>query len=165
MTHEYIIGVGGHIEAAPGRLGQVPGGGHSPVAPTAIAWAADHILAVGSDEVVRAISRGDSTFFDLGGTVVTALPADLERADALLARAASAEVGIDVATRLTHSGLLDAESTIEPGSRADLAFWRETPASPERADPWATRLLAVVRDGLFTSGDPRRGPFPPASDE
>jgi hypothetical protein len=120
---------------------------------------------VGSDEEVRTISRGDSTFFELGGTVVTALPADLERADAVLAQAASAEVEIDVAARLIESGLLDAESTIEPGSRADLAFWRAMPAHPDRADPSATRLLAVVRDGLFTTGHPRHGPFPLASDE
>jgi hypothetical protein len=79
MTHEYVIATGGRI------LGTDPSAGTTP---TAIAWAADHVLAVGSDEAVRAISRGDSTFIDLDGCAVTALdtsatlepgsPADLE---------------------------------------------------------------------------------------
>lgn len=78
MTHEYVIATGGLV------LGTDPAGR----TPTAIAWAADRVLAVGSDEEVRAISRGDSTFLDLGGCTVTALaasstlgpgsPADLE---------------------------------------------------------------------------------------
>lgn len=63
MTHEYVIGIGGRI------AGTDPGAGP---APTAIAWAADAVLAVGSDETVRAISRGDSTFVDLDGCTVTA---------------------------------------------------------------------------------------------
>ena len=65
MTHEYIIAVGGRVEAHRGANADVwPA--------TAIAWAADHVLAVGSDEVVRGISRGDSIFLDLHGCVVTA---------------------------------------------------------------------------------------------
>lgn len=64
MTHEYVIAVGGRIQRT----------ADEPEAATAIAWAADRVLAVGPDELVRAISRGDSTFLDLGGCVVTAAP-------------------------------------------------------------------------------------------
>lgn len=90
MTHEYIIAVGGRVEAHRGADADVwPA--------TAIAWAADHVLAVGSDEVVRGISRGDSIFLDLDGCVVTAAAGEASRgADA---------VGLEV------------------GSSADLDFW------------------------------------------
>ena len=64
MTHEYVIAVGGRIHVM----------GDEPEATTAIAWAADRVLAIGSDELVRAISRGDSTFLGLGGCLVTAAP-------------------------------------------------------------------------------------------
>jgi len=59
VTHEYTLLTGGHI---------VLGGGLPDA--TAIAWAADTILAIGSDEEVRAMSRGDSRFVDLGGAMV-----------------------------------------------------------------------------------------------
>jgi predicted amidohydrolase YtcJ len=59
VTHEYTILTGGVV---------LPGG-DAPSA-TAIAWAADTILAIGSDAEVRAISRGDSLFVDLRGTCV-----------------------------------------------------------------------------------------------
>lgn len=63
MTHEYTILFGGVV---------IPGGDAPAV--TAIAWAADTILAVGTDDAVRAISRGDSRFVDLAGARV--VPAD-----------------------------------------------------------------------------------------
>ena len=63
MTHEYVIAVGGRIEGAVDSDARQA---------TAIAWAADRVLAVGSDERIRAISRGDSTFIDLAGCDVTA---------------------------------------------------------------------------------------------
>lgn len=79
MTHEYVIATGGRIIGADPSVATTA---------TAIAWAADRVLAVGSDEAVRAISRGDSTFIDLDGCAVSALdgsatlepgsPADLE---------------------------------------------------------------------------------------
>jgi hypothetical protein len=65
MTHEYIIALGGRVHALRDTAAD-------PEPATAIAWAADHVLAVGSDEVVRGISRGDSIFLDLDGCVVTA---------------------------------------------------------------------------------------------
>ena len=71
MTHEYVIALGGVI---------LPPG--PPIDPpsTAIAWAADRVLAIGSDDVVRAISRGDSTFLRLDGCAVTQAPSDIDRA-------------------------------------------------------------------------------------
>jgi predicted amidohydrolase YtcJ len=66
VTHEYTILLGGTV---------IPGGG-APDA-TAIAWAHDSVLLVGSDESVRAISRGDSHFVDLGGRFVVPLGAPL----------------------------------------------------------------------------------------
>lgn len=65
MTHEYVIAIGGRIRVSPH---EAPGR----VATTSIAWAADRILAVGSDEAVSSISRGDSIFLDIAGCVVTA---------------------------------------------------------------------------------------------
>lgn len=59
MTHEYTILTGGVIAGVP-----------TEPAPTAIAWAADTVLAVGGDEEVLAISRGDSHVADLRGATV-----------------------------------------------------------------------------------------------
>jgi len=59
MTHEYTILFGGVV---------LPGGEAPPA--TAIAWAEDTVLAVGSDTAVRSISRGDSRFVDLHGARV-----------------------------------------------------------------------------------------------
>lgn len=106
MTHEYVIALGGHVRGAVAESGTQA---------TAIAWAADRVLAVGSDERVRAISRGDSTFLDLEGATVASL---------------------------------DPSVVLEPGTEADLAFWRDG------ADP-----IAVVRAGAFTEGDEHAGPF------
>jgi predicted amidohydrolase YtcJ len=62
VTHEYTILLGGRVESADGeRLG------------SAIAWAADTILAVGEDDRVAAISRGDSRFVTIPGLVVSPL--------------------------------------------------------------------------------------------
>ncbi len=106
MTHEYVIALGGFIEGA-----------HSDGPPaTAIAWAFDRILAVGPDDVVEAISRGDSLFLDLDGQMVRALA-------------------------------VDGPATIDVGAPADLAF---------EADG---RVVATLRAGRFTEGDPRAGPF------
>ncbi len=117
MTHEYVVALGGEISGA------LDADGHRA---TAIAWAIDRILAVGADRPVRAISRGDSTFLDLAGCVVTAL---------------------------------DPAVTLEPGAPADLVFWSPGAISPGNSE----RPVAVLHDGAFTSGDPRRGPFGPAS--
>ena len=138
MTHEYVIALNGHIEPDPGGDSEE----------TALAWAAGAILAVGPDDVVRAISRGDSRFLDLCGCVVTPLPDAPSQADALIREEHA--LGADVARLLVESGLLSAEASLEPGAPADLAFWGET------------GLVAIVRDGHFTQGDVHRGPFPEA---
>ena len=140
MTHLYVIGLGGRIEPATNQ--------DAPA--TAIGWAADAILAVGSNPNVGAISRGDSTFLDLGGCHVTALPDDIEAAIAAARLGeAPSDQQRDVGARLVSAGLLPAGSLLETGSPADLAFWDD-----------AGELLAVTRDGLFSQGDPKRGPFP-----
>jgi predicted amidohydrolase YtcJ len=69
VTHEYTILTGGIVLAAP-ELAEAP---DVASLPTAIAWAEDTVLAVGSDREVRAVSRGDSRFHDLGGAIVRPL--------------------------------------------------------------------------------------------
>ena len=134
MTHEYVIALNGVVQATTARA-------------TAVGWADEFILAVGTDESVRAISRGDSTFLDVEGCAITPLPRDLAAAQAFVRERAveSADVG-----RLLHEiGLLEPGATIEMGAPADLAFWR-----PDG-------LVATVRGGHFTDGDAHRGPFEP----
>lgn len=63
MTHEYTIATGGSVVTDPAS-----GAGTA----TAIAWAADTVLAVGTDAEMRALSRGDSIFLDLAGATVSA---------------------------------------------------------------------------------------------
>jgi hypothetical protein len=138
VTHEYVIAVNGHIEPDPGGESEE----------TALAWAESAVLAVGPDDVVRAISRGDSHFLDLCGCLVTPLPDAPSQADSLI-REEHAR-GAEVARLLVESGLLSADASLEPGAPADLAFWDES------------GLVAIVRDGRFIDGDAHRGPFPPA---
>jgi len=111
MTHEYTLLIGGRVIRGPSRAEA-----------TAIAWAADTILAVGTDEEVRAISRGDSHFADLAGRTVVPLAAD-------------------GAVRWPPEGVL------EVGGRADLAVL--VPGADARADP---RTIAVIRGGRIVSG-------------
>ena len=155
MTHEYVIAVGGRIE--PDTVD------HESRASTAVAWAADHVLAVGPDDTVRSISRGDSTFLDLGGCIVTPLPLDAARADALVRKATLASgPEIDLAALLMDAGLLERDSALAPGSPADLAFWGREPGGQQSDRQTSLRLVAIVRDGAFTEGDEHRGPFPAA---
>ncbi len=147
MTHEYVLALGGRV------LGGAPSIDGSP-APTAIAWAADRVLAVGTDDAVRAISRGDSIVLDLDGCLVTPLPDDPARAEEIVRGALGAAV-------LAPGAILATGETLEPGSPADLACWREEPDAVGAAGPGTPRLVAVVRAGAFTEGDPHRGPFAP----
>jgi len=146
MTHEYVIAYHGSIEPRGDALA------------TAIGWADEAVLAVGSDEVVRSISRGDSTFIDLDGCVVTPMPTDLDRAGELVR--ATTDEGLDVGRLLVGAGLLDPASTLSPGSPADLAIWGRglDPADPDGSV--LLQLVATVRGGHFTEGDDHRGPFP-----
>ena len=141
MTHEYVIATNGHIE--PSTLEDDEA--------TALCWAKDAIVAVGPDEVVRAISRGDSTFLDLCGCLVTPLPEAPSHADSLVREERA--TGPEVARLLVEAGLLPAEVTLEPGAPADLAFWDET------------GLVAIVRDGRFSDSGDRNGPFPSPAPE
>jgi hypothetical protein len=152
VTHEYVIGLGGRIEPH--------GFGPGDTAPTAIAWAADRVLAVGPDEAVRSMSRGDSTYLELSGWVVTALADDPVRADALVREATfEGEPDVDLGALLIAAGLLDLDAVLEPGSPADMAFWGAGPGSSGPDGRPARRLVAIVRDGAFTEGDEHRGPF------
>jgi ABC-type nitrate/sulfonate/bicarbonate transport system substrate-binding protein len=150
VTHEYTIAIGGLV----GSRAQ----DRNDAKVTAIAWAADRVLAVGSDDAVRSISRGDSTFLDLGGCVVTAIPRDLERAGAVVPEGPPDDAAIG--WWLIDAGLLDADAVLEPGSPADLAFWVIGAAPTPDRGPGPPGLIAVVRGGRFTEGDERRGPFP-----
>jgi hypothetical protein len=152
VTHEYVIALSGRIL---GSRAHTDGPG-----PTAIAWAADRVLAVGSDAEVRAISRGDSTFLDLRGCAVTPLPRDLRRAEEVLRQAIQTDRGVDVRQALAAAGLIDPDSALEPGSPADLAVWSTDPASVEPAAAATLRVLAEVRAGAFTEGNEHSGPLP-----
>lgn len=157
MTHEYVIALGGTILGASGAGRDV---GH---AASAIGWAADRVLTVGSDEIVRAISRGDSTFLDINGRAVTPLPSDTARAERLLRAAVAAGSPFRATEVLQRAGLLDPASSLEPGSPADLAFWNLDPETMTSASAASLRIVAVVRGGAFTEGDEHCGPFPRAT--
>lgn len=145
MTHEYVIAHNGSIEPR----------GDDPA--TAVGWAGETVLAVGSDEVVRAISRGDSTFIDLDGCVVTPLPTDIERATELVR--ATTDPDLDIGRMLLAEGELEV-SSLEPGSPADLAFWGPGSDLARPDGRIGLHLVASLREGHFTEGDPHRGPFP-----
>ena len=92
MTHEYVIALNGHVEPDPGGESEE----------TALAWAHGAVLAVGPDDVVRAISRGDSHFLDLCDCLVTPLPEAPSQADSLIREERA--TGAEVARLLVESG-------------------------------------------------------------
>ena len=150
MTHEYVIALGG-IVLTSGPAADSP--------PTALAWAADAVLAVGSDEDVRAISRGDSTFLRLDGSAVTRAPDDPVAAETLLRRAIREGRSFRASEILAEAGLTGASRGLEPGSPADLAFWSANPETLSAAEASSLHLVALVRGGGFTTGDAHVGPF------
>jgi hypothetical protein len=152
VTHEYVIALSGRILGSRADTDGPP--------PTAIAWAADRVLAVGSDTEVRAVSRGDSTFLDLRGCAVTPLPRDVSRAEEVLRQAILADRDVDVWAALAAAGLIDSDSVLEPGSPADLAVWSTDSGLVEPAAAATMRVLAQVRAGAFTEGDAHCGPLP-----
>ena len=111
MTHEYTLLVGGIV---------LPRGGEPTV--TAIAWAADTVLALGGDDEVRAISRGDSHVVDLGGAFV--IP-----------------VGPDGEVRWP------VDAKLEVGGPADLAVLRLDPRVTA-----GVQALALIRGGRLVAG-------------
>lgn len=164
MTHEYVIALGGVIL---GARGDATGSARAerPPFPTAIAWAADRVLAVGEDEPVSAISRGDSIFLDLAGCAVTPAPSDPLAAERVLRAAIAAGRPFDPVAVLASAGLVAPDASLEPGSPADLAYWTADPRTVAPAGAADLRIAALVRDGAFTAGDEHAGPFgyaPPA---
>jgi len=115
VTHEYTILHGGLV--LPGAAVQ---------GAQAIAWAADAVLAIGTDEEVRAISRGDSRFVDLAGRVV-----------------------IPLAPHVPPSW--PAPATLEVGGPASLAILETDPRGGANHAS-LLKPVAVVRNGRLVSG-------------
>ncbi len=118
MTHRYTLLVGGTV---------IPGGDEPDAA--AIAWAEDTVIALGAELDVRAISRGDSHLFDLGGAFVVPIAPE---GDAKWPVAA----------------------TLEVGERADLAVLDRDPRmarADDGRDP-RPRTVAIVRGGRVLAG-------------
>jgi hypothetical protein len=113
MTHRYSLLVGATI---------LPGQGEPPR--TAIAWAEGIVLALGTDDQIRAISRGDSELFDLRGAFVVPLGADDMVAWPPLA-------------------------TLEIGGPADLVILSVDPRDG-RGEP--SRVVGVIRGGHVVRG-------------
>lgn len=116
MTHRYTLLIRGTVIS-----------GRDEPDVSAIAWAADTVIALGSDDDVRGTSRGDSHVIDLGGASVVAL-------------------GQGPDARWPP------DATLEVGGRADLAVLE---SDPRRIDgPAGQRLsaLALVRGGHVVAG-------------
>jgi predicted amidohydrolase YtcJ len=99
VTHEYTILRGGTVLG--GAKGREPA--------TAVAWAHDTVLAVGSDQAVQAISRGDSRVVDLQGAAVEPRPlgSTIEpggRADFAILRSPSEAGGAQVVIAVIEGG-------------------------------------------------------------
>ena len=116
MTHRYTLLVGGTI---------LPGG-DEPEA-TALAWAEDTVIAIGSDAAIAGISRGDSHLVDLGGAFVVPLDAALEL------RWPSA-------------------ATLDVGGPADLAVLEDDPREVRARGAVALSAVAIVRAGRVVAG-------------
>lgn len=127
MTHEYTLLVNGTIHPGP-----------DDAAAGAMAWAAGTILAIGSEEVVRSISRGDSSVISLDGATVIPLGPDDEASWPPNAR-------------------------LEVGGPADLAVLDADPASGGDMGRRDLRpsVIALVRGGHAVAG---ALPGQPASD-
>lgn len=115
MTHLYTILVRGTV--LPGR---------DQPAVSAIAWAAGTVLALGSDEEMRGLSRGDSHVVDLAGASVVPLGAG---ADAVW----------------------PPDTRLEIGGRADLAILASDPRLQRRAAEGSS-TVAVIRGGCVVAG-------------
>ncbi len=131
MTHLYTVLVGGVV---------IPGGDEPDA--SAIVWAADVVIALGRDDAVRSISRGDSHFIDLAGACVIPIAGD-------------ADAGWPVDARLEVGGRADL-AVLSSDPRTGRAHRAGSPTSP------AVRTLAVVRGGRVVKG---ALPGPPAHED
>ena len=116
MTHLYTLLIGGTV---------ISGGDEPDV--SAIAWAADTVIALGGDDEVRGISRGDSQVIDLRGTAVVPLDRGSE-------------------ARWPTS------ATLEIGGRADLAVLESDPRRSDAPPGRRLPVLAIVRGGHVVAG-------------
>jgi len=107
---------------------------------SAIAWAADTVIALGSDDDVRRTSRGDSHVSDLRGASVVALGE-----------------GQDV--------VWPPDATLEVGGRADLAVLASDPRRMDAAAGHPLSALALVRGGRVVAGRLTRETPPRATTE
>jgi predicted amidohydrolase YtcJ len=116
VTHRYTLLIGGTVIS----------GRDEPDA-SAIAWAADTVIALGTDDEVRGASRGDSYVVDLGGASVVALS---EGPDARW----------------------PPDATLEVGGRADLAVLESDPRIAGPRAQHRRSALALVRGGRVVAG-------------
>lgn len=116
MTHRYTLLVGGTV---------ILGAGKPDV--SAIAWAEETVIALGSDDEVRGISRGDSHLVDLAGASVVPL-----------GDGPDAHWPVD--------------ATLEVGGQADLAILEHDPRRVDGAGGETLRTLAIVRGGCVVAG-------------
>jgi predicted amidohydrolase YtcJ len=116
VTHRYTLLVGGTVISARDEPDF-----------SAIAWAADTVIALGSDADVRGTSRGDSHVIDLAGAIV---------------------VGLGEGTDVRWPP----ESTLEVGGRADLAVLDSDPRRTVGPVGQPLSALAVVRGGRVVAG-------------
>ena len=129
---------------------------------TALAWAADTILAIGETATVRAISRGDSRFIALPGRLITLAPARPDAVEQSLREAVGMAdtKGVEaILASLRRLGPTDPVRRLEIGEPADRAIWSADPAALAPREAERLRIEAIVRSGRFTRGDPIHGPY------
>ena len=116
MTHRYTLLIRGTVIS-----------GRDEPDVSAIAWAADTVIALGSDDDVWGTSRGDSHVIDLGGACVLGLG---EGPDARW----------------------PPDTTLEVGGRADLAVLESDPRLVDPQVQHRLPALALVRGGRVVAG-------------
>lgn len=116
MTHRYTLLVRGIVIT-----------GHDEPDVSAVAWADDTVIALGTDGDVHGISRGDSDVVDLAGAWVIPLGAGLD-------------------------ACWPVDASLEVGGRADLAVIDEDPRRVSVPGSQALSPVAVVRAGQVVAG-------------